>query len=120
MKPYISLFKEAPLRRKNKNKNPLSIYQRIVDISNLTWDIQTKLMTKREAIRNCPSGWRLPTIEELYTACKENTFNGEDKSYISSNDYQGYYYLAMNFLHNQVTYYSNTIDINVCYVKDKN
>lgn len=41
--------------------------KKIVDISNLEWG-KTVLLSGKEAMSDFPSGWRLPTIQELYTA----------------------------------------------------
>jgi hypothetical protein len=81
MKRYKSIFKESDTI---KNENEAS---KIVDISELEWSetLKTKL-TWDEATSNTPSGWRLPTMQELYTACQKKLPNFDEDYYWSSTE----------------------------------
>jgi hypothetical protein len=68
MERYKSIYSEA--FKPNK----------IVNISKLQWKKTNERMTWDEAISNTPSGWRLPTIQELYSYMI-NVYNKDDKSY---------------------------------------
>lgn len=56
MEKYKSIYEES-----NNKKE-------IVDISKLKWSNTKDVMSYEEAIKNTPKGYRLPTIQELYTA----------------------------------------------------
>ena len=64
MKPYKSIFKESDDSLVVNNEREA---EQTVDISNLIWG-EVKEAHWEEAIAKCPSGWRLPTVQELYTA----------------------------------------------------
>lgn len=65
-----------------------------VNISNLKWKLQNNPMTIEQAVRNTPSGYRLPTIQELYTKMI-NSFTFNDNYYWSSSrmKYMGHWYI---------------------------
>ena len=55
---YLDLLQEA---REEIKKNH-------IDISNLKWSKEYPKCTLEQAKKKCPKGWRLPTIQELWTA----------------------------------------------------
>ena len=65
MKQYRPIFKES-------GGSSEVAYERdamqIVDISNLQWSTDMGTMTWDKVMSSYPQGWRLPTIQELYTA----------------------------------------------------
>jgi len=65
-----------------------------VNISNLKWKFDDDPMTIEQAVRNTPSGYRLPTIQELYTKMI-NSFTFNDNYYWSSSrmKYMGHWYI---------------------------
>lgn len=83
MKPYRSVFKES--QREIDFISPKEV-KKIVDISNLVWSKSFKASFK-VAQSKCPPGWRLPTIEELYTACVQSVPGFEQGKYWSSTSY---------------------------------
>lgn len=68
-----------------------------VNISNLKWKFNNEPMTIEQAVRNTPVGYRLPTIQELYTKMinKSFSFNLNDNYYWSSSKmkYMGHWYI---------------------------
>jgi hypothetical protein len=68
MERYKSVFSES---NEGLIKN-LNQACKIVDISRLKWSDILGKYSWDEAIANCPSGWRLPTVQELYSAGKQN------------------------------------------------
>lgn len=65
MKPYKKLFSESI----NDEVNSQIEAETEVNISGLQWGkAQGRSCSWNEAIEKCPIGWRLPTIQELYTA----------------------------------------------------
>lgn len=98
MQRYRSLFTE-------NNKNQASSVEetrKIVNISNLVWSKTYKKRTNYyEAIdfaKTLGEGWRLPTIQELYTARKKNIKGLKEKDgYVSSTEDatdNNYYWVA--------------------------
>lgn len=87
MKPYKSIFSEA-IARKVKNINQA---KQIVDISSLQFIRIRDALSWNEATSQAPSGYRLPSIQELYTAYVQgnNVFNG--RSYLEFCSNSPYY-----------------------------
>ena len=86
MRPYKRLFTEV--NRKVKN---ISQAKQIVDISRLQFIRISDTLTWIEATNKVPFGYRLPTIQELYTAYVQgnNVFNG--RSYLEFCSNSPYY-----------------------------
>ena len=87
MKPYKSIFKES-----NDIVNSNHEAKQIVDISNLEWGKAFKA-TWDSAQSKCPSGWRLPTIQELYSAYVQKV-----------KGFQSYYYWSSSTDANNINY----------------
>lgn len=68
MRKYVSIYKEA------------SKLNKIVNISKLQWKKSNNPVTWIEANENIPSGYRLPTIQELYSYVI-TIYDKDDKSY---------------------------------------
>lgn len=68
MKPYKSIFKESG---GSLEVSDFREALKTVDISDLQWSKITGKMSWDEAVSSCPPEWRLPTIQELYTATRE-------------------------------------------------
>lgn len=75
MKPYKSLFRE------NSNDD----LKQVIDISNLIWEKNSlkkpmSWVDANEYAKSLGNGWRLPTIQELYTASvlKIKGFKGKE------------------------------------------
>lgn len=87
MKPYKSIFSEA-IARKVKNINQA---KQIVDISSLQFIRIRDVLTWNEATSQAPLGYRLPTIQELYTAYVQGNdiFNRRNVEYCSNSPYYG-------------------------------
>ena len=81
MQPYKSIFKES-----NDMFNSNQEAKQIVDISNLEWG-KTFKANWDSAQSECPSGWRLPTIQELYTAYAQKVKGFKSYYYWSSSTY---------------------------------
>jgi hypothetical protein len=66
--------------------NSQSEAKQIVDISNLEWKDEEEIidMTWDEAFRNTPKGWRIPTIQELYSQIVNNGLGFNSRYYWSS------------------------------------
>jgi len=79
MKRYKRLFKESV----NDDVASKEEAEQIVDISNLQWG-KTFKSDWNSAESNCPSGWRLPTIQELYTAYVQKVSGFKTSMYWSS------------------------------------
>lgn len=85
MKQYKSLF--------NESGGSLEVLQQdeakqVVDISDLVWsEDKGKQMDWNKAISLCPLGWRLPTIQELYTAYVQKVPGFQSSLYWSSSTY---------------------------------
>ena len=82
MKPYKSIFKESL----NDIVDSKLEAKQIVDISNLKWGKSFKY-DWHSAKSKCPSGWRLPTIQELYTAYVQKVEGFKSDLYWSSSTY---------------------------------
>jgi hypothetical protein len=82
MKRYKSIFKES---LSDEVDSRLEAKQ-IVDISSLQWG-KTFKSDWISAESKCPSGWRLPTIQELYTAYKQGVEGFQSNLYWSSSTY---------------------------------
>ena len=79
MERYRSIFNES-IDIVDENE-----LEKIVDISNLQWASKTVKRNWRDATSKCPSGWRLPTIQELHTAYVKKVEGFKlDKGYLSS------------------------------------
>ena len=91
-KSYVRYVKKTSNRstttsntKNNKIVNTLGEARRIVNISNLEWLDRRFLMSYDQANSNTPSGYRLPTIQELYTAYRNRLEGFMTTGYISSN-----------------------------------
>ena len=82
MKPYKSIFKESL----NDIVDSKLEAKQIVDISNLEWG-KTFKYDWDSAQSKCPSGWRLPTIQELYSAYVQKVEGFKPDLYWSSSAY---------------------------------
>lgn len=116
MERYKSIFNESNNSSEVTSEKKA---KQIVDISDLTWSNDVKSMGQDEAIANCPSGWRLPTIQELYTACVQGVPGFKPSDYWSSSTLTksivtGWY---VNFKQKFVNDYSKRIEFYVRYVK---
>lgn len=84
MKPYKSIFAEA------KSISSKSEAKQVVDISNLSLSgVRGGEMTWEEAMSKQKNGWRLPTIQELWTIClkfNKDELDFEDSNKIISNE----------------------------------
>jgi hypothetical protein len=69
MKRYKPIFFESVVLDRVLDKNSINDS---ANLENLVWlDKNFPKMTWDQAVENCPSGYRLPTISELYTICRE-------------------------------------------------
>lgn len=84
MKPYKSIFKESNDIIVNSNEEA----RQIIDISNLEWGDSFK-SDWESAQSKCPSGWRVPTIQELYSAYVKKVTGFQFDFYWSSSNYRG-------------------------------
>ena len=92
--------------------------KQIVDISNIEWQNGERPMTYDRAITQIPNGYRLPTVQELYTAYKQNIEGFSRNEFISSNKDEDGFIWFVNFLNgNTDTITSNTTSL-VKYVKE--
>lgn len=86
MKPYKSLFSESGGTLEVSSEREA---KQLVDISNLEW-VKNPIryeMSLKKAITTCPTGYRLPTIQELYTAFVQRAFPFiRKRSYWSSSE----------------------------------
>lgn len=82
MKPYKSLFSESTLDVQKKDTNE------IVDISNLQWK-HFGQMNWTKAMNSAPAGYRLPTVQELYTAYVQEVVGFDNQGYWSSSTHAG-------------------------------
>ena len=130
MKPYKKVFKEAieSLEVDSERKA-----KQFVDISNLVWSEDTQQITWNDAMSSCPPGWRLPTVQELYTAMTvqdlRTAFNMnipvfQSKNYWSSNTYTTKDTISfpwcVNFGNGGAQPYAKTMNYYVRYVKTIN
>lgn len=83
MKPYKSIFKES-IESLEVSANET---KQLVNISNLVWSKDTQQLTWVEAMNSAPSGWKLPTIQQLYTALNQNVLGFQSGGYWSSSTY---------------------------------
>lgn len=84
MKPYKKIFKESG----GSLEVGLAVEaKQIVDISDLVWSENKGKMSWVEAMSSCSPGWRLPTIQELYTAYVQKVPGFESNYYWSSSTY---------------------------------
>lgn len=84
MKPYKRIFKESG----GSLEVGLAVEaKQIVDISDLVWSEDKGKMSWVEAMSSCSPGWRLPTIQELYTAYVQKVPGFESNFYWSSSTY---------------------------------
>lgn len=85
MKQYKSLFVESG---GSLNVGSVAEAKKIVDISDLVWSEDlSATMNWDEAMSSCPPGWRLPTIQELYTASVQKAQSFQHSNYWSSSTY---------------------------------
>ena len=84
MQRYKSIFKESGGSSKVRNENEA---KQIVDISDLVWGETLEKMNWVRAYSTSPTGWRLPTVQELYTAYVKKVKGFQDKIYWSSSIY---------------------------------
>ena len=68
------------------NSNSHEIAKQIVDISNLVWG-ELFESDWESAQPKCPQGWRLPTVQELYTAYIHKVSGFQSNYYWSSSTY---------------------------------
>lgn len=130
MKPYKRIFKES--NQTNLIVSSKSEASKLVDISNLKWsDTYGGVMgfTYMEAINKCPFGWRLPTVQQLYTAyVKINedfiglpvfpvSFKQDYYWSASISDRDSNYAWYLDFLSGEPDSYNKTNGCFVCYVK---
>ena len=119
MKPYRSIFTEAT---KNLNVALESEALQIVNISNLVWQDMGE-MSWDKAVTSVPSGWRLPTIQQLWTAYIQKVEGFDNDSYWSSSSFTNrpkeYAWLA-NFDIGVVDIELKAGKYRVCCVKDSN
>ena len=80
MKPYKRIFNESSIVK------DISDLQQIVDISNLEWSKYFEWDWNTAQLK-CPKGWRLPTVQELFTADSKSIGNFNPDSYWSSSEY---------------------------------
>lgn len=69
MKPYKRLFNES--NHLDLNVDSEREAKQLVKIDHLEWysfSKDDKILSYSEAIDRCPFGWRLPTVQELYSA----------------------------------------------------
>lgn len=117
MKPYKKVFKESD---GSSEVGSEFLAKQLVDISNLIWSGDIQPLTWNDAISKCPSGWRLPTIQELYSA---QTIPGfKSKQYWSLSTYTEDISRAwnVNFGTGGVNVNNKTNSYHVRYVKEIN
>lgn len=115
MKKYKSLFEENNKLEVRSKHDAMEI----VDISNLIWSKDVESMEQDEAIDNCPAGYRLPTVQELYSAYKLKARNFKPSAYWSSNiTMASNIGWAVNFNNGAITGEDIENSLNVCYVKN--
>jgi len=91
----------------------------IVDVSNLQWSKVYAKMTLEQAVSNTPSGYRLPTIQELNSQIKKDNSGFDYNDYWSSSKttYFGHWTMDINLKEIYTTLNKNS-KFNVRYVKD--
>lgn len=82
MQKYKSIFKESLNDMVDSEREA----KQIVDISNLQWS-KSFLSNWDSAQSKCSGGWRLPNIQELYTAYVQNVKGFKPFYYWSSSTY---------------------------------
>lgn len=80
MQRYKSIFSEAEEGNPTSEKD----VKNRVDISNLTWMSAPSKLDWETAIKKPPKGYRLPTIQELYTAWEKEIPGFKQSTYWSS------------------------------------
>lgn len=119
MRPYKRLFRES----NQSIVSSESEAKTMVNISNLEWSPHIgdmKGMTWSDAIRECPMGWRLPTVQELYTLYQNDENGKYHKEYYwsgSLSDKNELYAWYFDFLTGGADSYNKTNRCYVCYVK---
>jgi hypothetical protein len=97
MKPYKKVFRESDLFKTQQE------VKQIVDISNLEWgDVFESNWDSAQS--QCPQGWRLPTIQELYTAYNEGINFKPSDFYWSSSEYSQNHAWSVNFKNGSVNF----------------
>lgn len=115
MKPYKKVFKESGGSLEVTSETEA---KQLVDISDLIWG-DSSLMSWNEAINSIPSGYELPTVQELYTAWEKEIqgFNGSDywssSTYAQNTSYAWY----VNFARGRTNPSNKTNKLYVRYVK---
>ena len=123
MKPYKSIFKESGGSLELAFEREVATEgqaKQIVDISNLVWSKDFGEKTWKEAIYLCPTGYRLPTVQELYTAYVKRIPDFGNDTYWSFNTYtkNTNYAWLVPFGNGLVFYSYKTYSFYVRYVKD--
>ena len=96
--------------------------EQVVDISNLAWaDFDNITQEQKESLEK--DGWRLPSIQELYSAyLKKDTIENWKKNdfYWSSSEFtdNDKDMWAIYFNTGYVSYYDKSHDFNIRYVKE--
>jgi hypothetical protein len=118
MKSYKRIFQESDSSLEVDSSDEA---KQIVDISGLEWG-ETFKSDWKSAQSKCPQGWRLPTVQELYTAYIQNVEGFESDVYWSSSTYSLYTNLAhfVNFKSGDVSYNFKTESYYVCCVREIN
>lgn len=119
MQRYKSIFKESGGSLEVRS---VTEAKQIVDISDLVWSEDKGKMNWDSAISSCPPGWRLPTVQELYTALKQNVSGFQSDTHWSStetdkNTFSAY---CVNFKSGYVINAVKTDWLYVRYVKEIN
>jgi hypothetical protein len=118
MMPYKRLFRES----NQSIVSSESEAKTMVNISNLEWSPYMGRMTWSDAVRECPMGWRLPTVQELYTLYQNDENGMYNKEYYwssSISNYDDHYAWYFDFLTGGADSYNKTNRCDVCYVKRK-
>lgn len=86
MQRYKSIFSESTI-----HVVPEGLETKVININHLNWHPETfENLTYYEAVKKAPRGYRLPTIQELYSAFVYRVpgfIADSDHSYISSSSY---------------------------------
>ena len=121
MKPYKSIFTESQFK---SVIDSLDEAKQIVDISNLKWSKNYENLSYYDAKRNTPEGWRLPTIQELYTAYVQGVKGFGKRTYwsLTRDNRENKNMKAINFSFHNTEYpfssYRESTKCSVRYVKE--
>lgn len=119
MKPYKSIFSES---RFKSAVDSVDEAKQIVDISNLKWSKNYEKMSYYDAEENTPEGWRLPTIQELYTAYVQGVKGFKKVTYWSltrHNENVKPFSFSFNNTEYPFSWFKDSTKNSVRYVKDK-